>query len=142
MQDAIIVDIDGTLALKGERSPYDWSRVGEDKVNEPIHNLLWRFAHGYKDWGDEINFILVSGRDEICRPQTKRWIKENKIVCDALFMRPQGNTEKDTIIKERIYREHIEGKYNVLFVLDDRDQVVKMWRSLGLTCLQVAEGNF
>ena len=35
------------------------------------------------------------------------------------------------------------SEYDVAGVLDDRDQVVKMWRNeLGLTCLQVAEGNF
>ena len=37
---------------------------------------------------------------------------------------------------------HINGKYNVLGVFDDRDQVVSVWRSLGLTCFQVNWGNF
>ncbi len=31
---------------------------------------------------------------------------------------------------------------DVLCVFDDRDKVVKMWRENGLSCLQVAEGNF
>jgi hypothetical protein len=57
-------------------------------------------------------------------------------------MRAEGDTRKDSIIKEEIYRAEIENKYNVLFVLDDRNQVVELWRRLGLTCLQVAEGNF
>ena len=57
-------------------------------------------------------------------------------------MRPEGNNEKDSIIKKRIYEDHIKGKFNVEFVLDDRNQVVEMWRELGLTCLQVAEGDF
>lgn len=30
----------------------------------------------------------------------------------------------------------------ILCVLDDRNKVVKMWRELGLTCLQMAEGDF
>jgi len=57
-------------------------------------------------------------------------------------MRETGSTEKDAIIKERIFRKEIEPKYDVKFILDDRDQVVKMWRSIGLKCLQVAEGAF
>jgi len=48
----------------------------------------------------------------------------------------------DRIIKEEIYREKIAPVYNALFVLDDRDRVVAMWRDLGLTCLQVANGDF
>jgi hypothetical protein len=57
-------------------------------------------------------------------------------------MRQTDDNRKDSIIKEEIYDAHIRGKYNVLFVLDDRDQVVQMWRSLGLTVLQCNEGDF
>lgn len=57
-------------------------------------------------------------------------------------MRPEGNNEKDSIIKRRMFDEYIRGKYYVDFVLDDRNQVVEMWRNMGLTCLQVAEGDF
>jgi len=57
-------------------------------------------------------------------------------------MRSQGDTRPDEIVKREIYEEHIKPLYNVDFVLDDRNKVVKMWRSLGLKVLQVAEGNF
>lgn len=60
----------------------------------------------------------------------------------ALFMRRTGDTRKDNIIKREIFNEHIRGKYNVLFVLDDRSRVVREWRAMGLTVFQVAEGNF
>jgi hypothetical protein len=33
-------------------------------------------------------------------------------------------------------------KSNILYAVDDRQRVVDMWRSNGITCLQVAEGNF
>lgn len=132
---AIICDIDGTLAVMGDRSPYDWHRVGIDTVNHAVKSIIDNRA-------DECFLIMVSGRDEVCRKETQEWLRDNKIVCDYLFMRPEGNNEKDNIIKERIFRNDIDPKWNVLYVLDDRDKVVKMWRSLGLTCLQVAEGNF
>ncbi len=137
LPDAIICDIDGTLAHNvSGRSPYDWKRVGEDALDHIIQNIL----SIYCDANYEI--ILLSGRDEVCRPETEEWLKKHIIGYDFLYMRPKGNNEKDSIIKERIYREHIEGKYNVLFVLDDRKQVVDMWRSLGLKCLQVQPGDF
>jgi hypothetical protein len=57
-------------------------------------------------------------------------------------MRKTDDFRKDSIIKEEIYQENIEGKYNVLCVLDDRNQVVDFWRAKGLTCFQVAPGDF
>jgi len=135
---AIIVDIDGTLAKMNGRGPYEWNRVGEDQVNQPVANLV-RDIHGV----GLIDIILMSGRDGSCRELTEKWLNENFIPYHALFMRPAGNNEKDSIVKKRLFEQHIRGKYYVDFVLDDRDQVVNMWRKeLGLTCLQVDYGNF
>lgn len=134
---AIIVDIDGTLAQRGDRSPFEWLRVGEDKVKRPIRDLVNVYA------GMGIRIILMSGRDEVCRNQTMNWLSMNCIDWDSLHMRPEKNMEKDTIIKRRLYDQFVKDQYEVIFVLDDRDSVVEMWRKdLGFTCLQVDYGNF
>lgn len=57
-------------------------------------------------------------------------------------MRPEGDIRKDSIVKREIFENYIRDYYNIQFVLDDRNQVVEMWRSLGLKCLQVQEGDF
>jgi hypothetical protein len=57
-------------------------------------------------------------------------------------MRKAGDDRKDSLVKEEIYNNNIAPKYNVFLVLDDRDQVVKFWRSKGLQCWQVAPGAF
>lgn len=135
---AIIVDIDGTIAKMVDRGPFEWSKVGSDQPIEPIINLVHLLSDFYP-------ILFLSGRDEICRPQTEEWLEQNTYIksYSKLFMRPQGNNEKDSIIKRRIYDTKIKNVYDVRYVLDDRDQVVKMWREeLGLTCLQVAYGNF
>lgn len=133
---AIIVDIDGTLAKMNGRGPFDWHRVGEDKINEPVQLLV-----GLVSYYCEI--IIFSGRDSCCREQTIEWLKYHKIPCDNLFMRPGGNYEKDSIIKRKLYDEHVAGKYEIQFVVDDRNQVVDMWRKdLGLACFQVDYGDF
>lgn len=132
---AIICDIDGTLAHMGNRSPFDWARVGEDVADESVGEILNALRHTHV-------ILLVSGRDECCREQTARWLYHNNISFEGLFMRPAGNNEDDRIIKKAIYNDHIKGKFNVLFVLDDRDKVVEMWREEGLKCLQVAPGDF
>lgn len=130
---AILVDIDGTLAKMKDRSPFDWSKVGQDSCNEVIKNIV----NSYNG-----KVIVFSGRDSVCRKETERWLDENLISYNDLFMREEGNCEKDSIVKRRLFEQNIRGKYFIEYVLDDRNQVVAMWREMGLTCLQVAEGDF
>jgi hypothetical protein len=59
-----------------------------------------------------------------------------------LFMRGDDDYRPDEIVKRELYEENVLGNYDVVGVIDDRSKVVKMWRELGLTCLQVAEGAF
>lgn len=137
MKKAIIVDIDGTLAKMNGRGPFDWQAVGSDLVNEPVRHLV----NLYQATGHEI--IIFSGRDSVCRVQTETWLSDNLISYSQLHMRPERNFEKDSIIKRRLYDENVLGKYEVQFVVDDRNQVVDMWRKdLGLTCFQVDYGDF
>lgn len=134
---AVIVDIDGTLALRtGDRSPYDWHRVGEDEPNSVVVELVQVLDSRYR-------IILMSGRDESCRRQTEMWLDAQVVPFDELHMRAEKDNRKDSVVKEELYRKHVEGHYEVAFVLDDRAQVVRMWRDvLGLTVLQVADGDF
>lgn len=137
---AIICDIDGTLAHMKDRGPFDWKKVGSDDPDLTIWEILLRYRNVAEQ--KQMSILLVSGRDEVCRPETIEWLSTFNIPYDELWMRPKDDMRKDVLIKEEIYNNHIKGKYNIEFVLDDRDQVVDFWRSQGLTCLQVAEGDF
>ncbi len=137
---AILCDIDGTLALLGSRSPYDASTAEDDLLNHPVANILE--VYNEQDRFD-IHVILITGREEKFRPQTENWLRKHKIQYEALYMRPTGDSRKDTVVKKEVYKKNIKDIYDVLFVLEDRDQVVAMWRiELGLTCLQVEYGDF
>ena len=136
---AIIVDIDGTLAHMDGRSPYDYSKVHTDTVDPCVRHIVNTYA-SHPDMPCHV--LVVSGRKAECKQQTYDWLEKNLITCDALHMRKDGDNRKDSIVKYEIFDEHIRDQYRVLFVLDDRNQVVKMWRELGLKCLQVAEGDF
>jgi hypothetical protein len=58
-------------------------------------------------------------------------------------MRPAKDYRRDAIIKKEIFDREVAGKYYIEFVLDDRDQVVEMWRKeRKLTCFQVNYGAF
>jgi hypothetical protein len=140
LPDAILVDIDGTLARMVSRGPFDWDKVDQDV---PIKNVVDSIRDIY--WGTHVEIIFMSGRDAVCYDKTQRWLREHLgewVGERPLFMRPEGDMRKDAVVKEEIYRREIEGRYNVRAVYDDRDQVVKMWRSIGLTCFQVAPGDF
>lgn len=120
---AILVDIDGTLALnKGTRSPYDEARVGEDDVCEQVKKVVNILSENF-------NVIIVSGRSELCRNETIAWLDKHKIMYKNLLMRKNGDTRKDSIVKKEIY-EQISQDYFVDFVIDDRKQVKRMWNEL------------
>ena len=134
LRPAIICDIDGTLALMKGRGPFEWMKVGTDAINRPVYQTVGAMQR------DGLDLLIVSGRDGCCEAETRDWLTRNRIEFDGLWMRPAGNTEKDAVIKARIYDEHIRGKYNVLAVFDDRPQVVRLWRSLGLFVFDCGNG--
>lgn len=131
---AVLCDLDGTLALIGDRSPYNADDCGLDEVNPAVASVLdWARAAGYA-------IILVSGRGIKAshRTYTEHWLTWNRIDYDELLMRRPGDSRADDVVKAEIYRRHIEDRYQVFFALDDRSTVTRMWREqFGLTVFQV-----
>lgn len=133
---AIIVDVDGTLAHLTDRSPYDWSRVSEDELDYGVRHVV---NHAHQD----SQVIVLSGRDGSCYDDTYNWLVENDVKFDALYMREAGDSRPDWIVKYELFQRHVAGRYRIRYVLDDRDQVIHLWRTrLGLPTYQVAEGDF
>ena len=143
-----IFDIDGTLANINHRrhfvenSPKCWKSFFESMLmDEPNHRVV-KLA---KSFAKTSNILLVSGRPSDYKDHTVRWLEEHQIPWNGLFMRKAGDFRPDDIIKKEIWANEIvpklEDAVDVL-VIDDRDKVVQMWRSLGLECWQVANGNF
>ena len=89
-----------------------------------------------------MNIIIVSGRPASAKVDTVHWLNKHSVCYDAIYTRADGDFREDSLVKYEIYKEYIEPFYDVQFVLDDRNQVVKMWRDEGLKVLQVAEGDF
>jgi uncharacterized HAD superfamily protein len=136
MKSVIIVDIDGTVATRTNRDPFDYSKVLDDAPKSDVIEVvtaLWRAGH---------RVIFVTARDDSCFDDTYRWLTLNCPPFIKLYMRKTGDTRNDGVIKREIYEQFIKPEYNVLCTIDDRQRVVDMWRSIGLTCLQVDYGNF
>lgn len=148
---AIIVDIDGTLALRNNRSPFDYDKACGDTADFRMCNIIASLIESDENY--EVFFL--TGREDTgnCRRITSEWIdthvyaklghngflpKDNW----TLLMRPEGEHRPDEIIKKEIWEEKIKPWYDVVAVFDDRDRVVKMWRNEGLLCLQPYYGDF
>lgn len=137
-ESAYIFDIDGTLALMLDRGPFEWAKVINDLPNEPVIHmaqLLHKLGH---------KIIITSGRDSICREDTEIWLYNHGVVYEALYMRPEGSGDKDTVVKLAIFNEYIRDNYYVRGVFDDRLMVSKLWHEMGLPLFRVGdpEANF
>jgi hypothetical protein len=147
-KDTVIFDLDGTLALIDERRAlaakadgkinwkvfFDPQNIALDQPNLPVMASFCALQlQGY-------NMVIFSGRDSISRVETEKWLAQHGIYPDAMMMRPEGSFTPDDVLKKQWLDEL--GADRVFCVFDDRDKVVQMWRNNGLTCFQVAPGNF
>jgi predicted kinase len=135
LPDAIIVDLDGTLRIMGDRSPYDLSGCDRDLPNLPVVETVQKLQ-------DSKTIIIMSGRTDDALKQTEAWLAKYGINYQHLYMRKTNDLRKDAMIKQELFDRFVRDKYNVSFVIDDRQQVVDMWRGLGLIVFQVGVGDF
>lgn len=163
----VIFDLDGTLADIEDRrqmsvkpnGKMDWDiffhpdNIKYDKPIPAIVNLI----QTYEDKAYKI--VIFSGRNDRSWNETIAWLKRYEIPFDLLVMRPDKFKSKsfpvadgnpatsdmrympDEILKKKMLDTFVDIN-DVLFVVDDRQKVVDMWRDLGLTVFQPAPGDF
>jgi len=149
----VIFDLDGTLADIKERrtlatkegGKIDWPKffdpnnISLDKPNTPVIESFKALQKaGYR-------MIIFSGRSDATREETEKWLAVNGIVYDKLMIRPgtgEGMFTPDDKLKEDWLNQEFPDKSQILCVYDDRDKVVNMWRRNGISCFQVAPGDF
>ena len=149
-----LFDIDGTLAdlthrlhhISGEydnqgmEKPKNWdaffAACSDDKPIKHVVELAKMIVDADK------TIVYVSGRSDSVRGQTLMWLAGHVGSVGPLYMRKHGDHRPDNIVKSEILDQIILDGYEPVMVFEDRDQVVKMWRERGITCLQVAEGSF
>lgn len=138
----LIYDLDGTAAIKGDRCPYDASQCDEiDRPNLALKAVLCAMQGSQPE--SHVTQIAFSARKETDRAPTERFLEKHGFPFDALHLRGDDDNRKDAVVKREMYDQHVAGKYNVLVVFDDRQQVVDMWRQdLDLPCFQVNYGHF
>lgn len=145
MKSIAIFDLDGTIALIDHRrhlvegETKDWSAFYracvDDVPNEPVIYALEVLAtSGMEIW-------ILSGRSDEVRAETLAWLDKHEVSYHQILMRKDKDYTPDNVLKKKWLDTYIP-KERVAMVFDDRDKVVRMWRDEGLTCFQVAPGDF
>jgi len=160
MDKAIIVDLDGTLCNIDHRKKYidgsmgkkDWDKFYSLCDNDSLNNWCFEILRAFSSHNvmfrdtsmPSYYFLAVTGRPEKYRTITGDWLVDycSPVPFETLYMRPDGDFRKDTTIKKEVYYKYIKDSYDVLFAIDDRQQVVDMWRRERLVCLQCDKGDF
>ena len=132
---------------------FDGKNIKLDEPNYPVISMAQMYyREGYK-------IVIFSGRNDRSYKETKEWLEKYEVPYHMLVMRPDkfkddswpiavGNPATpdmrympDEILKKAMLDTFVDID-DVFMCVDDRQKVVDMWRSLGLTCFQVAPGNF
>lgn len=137
----LLCDIDGTLADLTHRRHYIAQRpknyeafhaaADRDTVIKPVAEIVISLHR------DGWRVILCSGRPESSREMTRRWMLDNFIPFDRLYMRPNNDFRADDLIKSELLDRILADGFNPMLVIDDRMRVLRMWQARGLMVLAV-----
>lgn len=144
---AAIFDIDGTISDCSHRRHHvagpgkkNWPAFFNGLSDDAPVAAVVLVAHALANL--KISIVLCSGRYEKYRPQTEAWLAKHYVHYDRIYMRADGDSRQDTIIKRELLDQIRSDGYDPQLVVDDRTSVVAMWREAGLVCLQAAPGDF
>ena len=161
-----ICDVDGTLMNVEKRASYakkhkkdtdkimDWDifldptvMLEYDTPNRDVVGVIKALRSQTKYNTDvteilENRIIITSARNERHRDVTMKQLQLAGVRYDAMYLRDDGDMRPDDIVKAELLGKIITDGYNPTVAFDDRNQVVKKWRELGIHCYQVRTGDF
>jgi hypothetical protein len=115
-----------------------WRRFFADSIDDQPNAPVIATLSALVSVGYEIH--IFSGRSDEVREQTLAWLERHGVVYHKIRMREAGDFTPDEALKS-----HWVGQYDlgdILCIFDDRQKVVDLWRKQGITCFQVAPGDF
>lgn len=146
MAKVIVFDVDGTLANCEHRrhfvasKPKNWPAFNRAMKHDlPHDDIIWLYKL-MEAAGNTM--IIASGRGDEDRQVTTDWLASVGVVPTAIYMRPAKDYRSDDLIKAELLAQIRANHGEPYMVVDDRNQVVDMWRANGVRCLQVAPGDF
>ena len=136
----VVVDLDGTLANCLHRIPlvrngnHDWDKFFKEVVNDTPYEDMTRLVTLL--YGSGLDIVIVSARRKDTESDTLNWLHKHlpNVAFALVLVRENGDHSPDQELKKK-WLDTID-KEQILFVLEDRQRVVDMWRANGVRCLQ------
>ncbi len=130
----VICDIDGTIANNDHRQHFlegkkDWvgffSSADQDK---PIKNIIQEIISLHNK---NFEIVFVSGRPELYRGLTIKWLAKFFHFEINLIMRKNNDKRDKILVKKEIYNDKFKEK-EIYLVFENDPKLVEMWLSKGL----------
>lgn len=138
----IICDLDGTLANNKHRQHFmngvkkDWGRffaaMGDDLVFPEVLFLLQAIRRGMPN----VRIIVASGRPSEYLVETAMWLARVGAPYDKLVLRKPNDNRSDAVAKHEMLLGFLACDFKPILSIDDRPEVVDMWRRNGVPCIQ------
>lgn len=146
----IIFDIDGTVAdvsrrvkyLQGEKKDWDkfYDGVEDDDVIRPIADLLCAVSNSYHPF---FQLVCLTARPERTWTDTVRWLNEKAgFEPYKIFMRDDDDDRPEVEVKRDLVEFLRREGYPIVLAFANRDEIVRMYRDMGIPCCQVSEGAY
>ncbi len=145
LKKCFVFDLDGTICDVRHRrqfvatKPRNWDAWNAGLVNDTPNVSVQKVFQALRN-DQDIELIIVSGRSDDYKEQTIKWLTDNDIFYDEIYMRKYKDHRDDAIVKAEIADE-IEKTHNILAVFDDRKRVVDMWIKRGIWVFDVGQGQ-
>lgn len=119
-----------------EQKPKDWQAFfGGILRDSPVPDVV-NMVRELQEDGRLV--VFASGRPELYRVPTELWLCKHVQEPEWLFMRKNGDYREDSVVKREILQEIKDfwPAYEVTIAIDDRPQVIEMWKEEGLTVFE------
>jgi uncharacterized HAD superfamily protein len=145
LKKCFVFDLDGTICDVRHRRQYvatkprNWDAWNAGLVNDTPNVAVQKVFQALRN-DQEVDLIIVSGRSDDYKEQTIKWLTDNEIFYDEIYMRKYKDHRDDAVVKGEIADE-IEKTHQILGVFDDRQRVVNMWIERGIWVFDVGQGK-
>ena len=132
--DAVIIDVDGTLAdvssirhyvRPGQVKGKNFDKFHEESVNCPPNAWVVDMAKEAHNEGKAV--IIVTARKHKWRHVTAWFLALNDIPSDMLIMRNDNDQRKDYDVKKDILSSIRAQGFNVVHAIDDNPAIIRLW---------------
>lgn len=143
---AWIFDVDGTLVdvdpilhhiLNQDRSSESFKKNFDEfhkasllcDAHKDVVDMVWEVCN-------DLDIIIVTARKEKYRGLTARWLKNNDVPHDALFMRQDDDYREDYEVKKDIL-ERINVYWDIKHAVDDNPDIIRLWEENGIPTTKI-----